>query len=204
MAGRSARRDLAARAAVAVLLTLFSVNLLQHFLQTGRLTSLLLLVSEGLVVPLTVFRRRALAVDRSTVSRATTALSIAGPPLMRAAEGPGLAPDAVTLWLTAGGLALVIAGKLALGRSFGLIPANRGVVAGGPYRIVRHPIYTGYLVTHVAFLLAHPRPWNAAIAALADLALVRRALLEERILARDTSYERYSRRVEWHLVPGVF
>ena len=42
---------------------------------------------------------------------------------------------------------LVEDGKLSLGRSFGLMPANRGVVSTGMYRLVRHPIYLGYLVT---------------------------------------------------------
>ena len=44
----------------------------------------------------------------------------------------------------------VIAGKITLGRSFGIVPANRGVVTAGR-TLVRHPIYTGYLVSHLAF-----------------------------------------------------
>jgi len=91
-----------------------------------------------------------------------------------------------------------------LGRSFGIAPANRGVVMRGPYVIVRHPIYTGYLLTHIAFLLAHPTPWNAAVLVVADSALVVRALIEERVLGADAEYQSYCRRVGWHLVPGVF
>ena len=84
------------------------------------------------------------------------------------------------------------------------MPANCGVVVGGPYAFVRHPIYGGYLVTHAAFLLAHPRPWNALIVLAADTALVVRALIEERVLSADADYQSYCRRVGWHLVPGVF
>ena len=44
-----------------------------------------------------------------------------------------------TLFGLVWGLALAgIAAKLTLGRSFGLIPANRGVVAGGPYLMFRY------------------------------------------------------------------
>jgi len=69
---------------------------------------------------------------------------------------------------------------------------------------VRHPIYTGYLITHVAFFIADPIPWNAVVILIADTALILRALMEERVLSNDVEYQGYCRRVGWHLVPGVF
>jgi protein-S-isoprenylcysteine O-methyltransferase Ste14 len=207
MAQRPSREvvtDLLARAMVGGLFALLSVNLLADFLRTGRVTGLLLLASESLVVVLTIVRRRARLVDRSVVATVTTMMSLAGPPLLRTVDGSGLAPDAVTALLSGVGLGLVIVGKLTLGRSFGVVPANRGVVVGGPYALVRHPIYTGYLITHAAFLIAHPRPWNVLIVIAADTALVVRALIEERVLSADADYQSYCRRVGWHLVPGLF
>ena len=165
---------------------------------------MLLLVSEVLIVVLTVVRRRARITDRSVAAAVTTALSLAGPPLLRAGQMPGLLPDAVTATVSALGLMLVIGGKMTLGRSFGIAPANRGIVARGPYLLMRHPIYTGYLITHVAFLVAQPTPLNLAIVLIADSALIGRALIEERVLSADVEYQAYCRRVEWHLVPGVF
>jgi protein-S-isoprenylcysteine O-methyltransferase Ste14 len=106
--------------------------------------------------------------------------------------------------VSATGLILVVAAKVTLGRSFGLIPANRGVVVEGPYKAMRHPIYAGYLVTHAAFLLGHPTLWNVSIVLVADVALVVRALLEERVLTQDPRYRRYCTAVNWHLVPGLF
>ena len=123
---------------------------------------------------------------------------------MRATEATPLATDAATAVLSALGLGLVVFGKITLGRSFGLVPANRGVVVRGPYTLVRHPIYTGYLITHIAFLIAQPTRWNACVFLLADTALVLRALMEERVLSGDLEYQQYCRRVGWHLVPGVF
>jgi protein-S-isoprenylcysteine O-methyltransferase Ste14 len=193
-----------ARAIVIVLFSLMTANLLGEFLRTGHLTGLLLLASESLVVVLTIVRRRTALVDRSAAGLVTTALSLAGPPLLRTVQGSNLAPDAITAIVSAAGLGLVIVGKLALGRSFGIAPANRGVVIRGPYVLVRHPIYAGYLLTHVAFLVAHATPWNVAVLVIADGALVMRALIEERVLSADAAYQSYCRRVGWHLVPGVF
>jgi protein-S-isoprenylcysteine O-methyltransferase Ste14 len=189
---------------VIALFSLMSANLFGDYQRTGHVTGLLLLASESLVVVLTIVRRRTSLVDRSVAGVITTAVSLAGPPLLRAFGESTLVPDQATAILSAAGLGLVILGKMALGRSFGIAPANRGVVMRGPYVVVRHPIYAGYLLTHIAFLLAHPTPWNAAVLVVADSALVIRALIEERVLGADVEYQSYCRRVGWHLVPGVF
>ena len=196
--------DLVARAIVIALFSLMSANLFSDYLRTGHVTGLMLLVSESLVVVLTIVRRRTSLVDRSADGVIATAVSLAGPPLVRAYGDSHLLPDAATAIVSAAGVMIVIIGKMALGRSFGIAPANRGVVIRGPYLLVRHPIYAGYLLTHAAFLVAHPTPWNLAVLLVADTALVVRALIEERMLGTDVKYQSYCRRVGWHLVPGVF
>jgi protein-S-isoprenylcysteine O-methyltransferase Ste14 len=197
-------RELLARATICALFTLLSVNILRGYLQTGHITGLLLLVSEFLVVVLTFARRPAGLVDRSAGATVVTLVSVVGPLLLRASDETGLLPDAATAGLLALGLVVVVVGKMTLGRSFGLVPANRGVVVAGPYAFVRHPIYSGYLVTHVAFFLAHPRIWNVALVVVSDVALIVRALVEERVLDHDASYRAYCQRVGWHFVPGLF
>ena len=196
--------DLLTRTVVGALFLLFSMNLLEDFLRTQRITGLLLLVSESLVVILTVMRRRAFLVDTSPAALAITAIALVGPPLLRAGNAPGLLPDALTALISGVAVCFVIAGKITLGRSFGIVPANRGVVDKGPYLLVRHPIYAGYLVTHLAFIAAYPRPWNIAVVLISDAALVWRALFEERLLSQDARYQAYCGRVSWHLVPGLF
>jgi len=196
--------DLISRALIVMLFTMLSINLLADFRKTGHVTGLLLLVGEALVVILTVVRRRAVQVDRSVVAGILTMLSVAGPPMLRASDVPSLVPDVATAMISAVGLGLVVIGKMALGRSFGLVPANRGIVVRGPYTVVRHPIYTGYLITHIGFFMADPTGWNAAVILTADTALILRALMEEKVLSADAEYQSYCRRVGWHLVPGVF
>jgi protein-S-isoprenylcysteine O-methyltransferase Ste14 len=196
-------RDLLARFSVGALFVLLTFNLLGEFLRTRHVTGLLLLASEALVVVLTIVRRRTSSVNPSAAARGIALVSMVGPPLLRAA-GAGVLPDAVTAAVSGAGLCLVIAGKLTLGRSFGIVAANRGVVASGPYRLVRHPIYVGYLITHVAFLAAYPTFNNIALVFVSDTALLVRAFLEERTLIADDRYRMYCNEVAWHFVPGVF
>jgi len=197
-------RELLARAAICALFTLLSVNILRSYQRTHEVTGLLLLVSEFLVVVLTFVRRRANLVDRSPGATVVTLVSVVGPLLLRASDEAGLLPDPATAALLGVGLIVVVVGKMTLGRSFGLVPANRGVVVAGPYAFVRHPIYSGYLVTHIAFILAHPHLWNIVLIAISDAALIIRALAEERVLDHDARYKEYCQRVGWHFVPGLF
>jgi protein-S-isoprenylcysteine O-methyltransferase Ste14 len=196
--------DFAARLLVGTMFAMLSFNLLGDVIHTHRLTALWLLISESLVVVLTILRRRARIVDRTAGSAFLTCASLVGPVLLRTVATGGIVPDAVTALVGSIGLIIVIAGKMTLGRSFGIAPANRGVVIAGPYTIVRHPIYTGYLLTHIAFAFAHPTIWNAAVLLFSDAALILRALHEERLLSKDDSYQSYCQRVGWHLMPGVF
>lgn len=202
-AARERTAEFAARAVTCALFVVFANQIGVEFARTGHITGLLLLVSELLVVLLTVVRRPAAVVDRALTTRVIAAVSMVGVPLIRPAGAP-LVADLITASATAAGLLLIITGKLTLGRSFGLMPANRGVVCRGIYRLVRHPIYAGYLVTHAAFLVAHPTSWNLAMLATADTALMIRAVYEERTLARDAAYADYMTRVRWRVVPGVF
>ena len=203
---RTTVADWVARIIVCLMFGALCVNILHEFQRTGHITGLMLLASESLVIVLTLARRRTTIVDRSVPAGIVTLVSVAGPPLMRADHDlvAIAAPDLLTGIVSGLALMLILSGKLTLGRSFGLVPANRGVVVQGPYSAVRHPIYSGYLVAHVAFLAAHPSTWNVVVFAIADGALIVRALMEERVLTNDASYRDYCARVSWHLIPGVF
>jgi protein-S-isoprenylcysteine O-methyltransferase Ste14 len=197
-------RELVSKVALGSLMLVFACSIWLDFSSTGRLTGTLMLVSELMVVALTIVRRRPLDVDRSWDARLVTLMSVLGPPLLRPVVTGGLVPDMATVALSSAGLGLIIAGKWSLGRSFGLMPANRGIVSSGLYRFLRHPIYAGYLVCHAGFLVAHPTLRNVALLVAADAALLVRSLYEERTLRHDERYVRYCDAVRWRVVPGVF
>jgi len=51
------------------------------------------------------------------------------------------------------GYALATFALLDLGESFGVAPANRGIVRLGVYRWLRHPMYLGYSLAEAGFIL---------------------------------------------------
>jgi protein-S-isoprenylcysteine O-methyltransferase Ste14 len=102
------------------------------------------------------------------------------------------------------GTAFGVAGVLSLNRSVGLLPANRGVRSAGAYRLVRHPLYASYLVTHLGYVGSNPSAWNVAVLAGALVAQLVRIRGEERLLSHDPEYVAYSARTRWRLVPFVF
>lgn len=195
--------ELASKIIIVVLFSSMAMRLAADAARTGHMTGMLLVASEALVVALTLFRRSAGVVDRSWEARLLTMLSTFGPPLVRPVASGG-APQSLTIAVTAVGLMVVVLGKISLGRSFGLAPANRGVVSNGMYKLVRHPIYLGYVIAHVGFVLANPALWNVVVLILADGALMVRACYEERTLATDPTYRSYLERVHWRVVPGLF
>ena len=107
-------------------------------------------------------------------------------------------------WVLSGvmGYALVLWSLLTLGSSFGIAPADRGLVMQGPYRWVRHPMYLGELVLRMSLVAASPQP-IISIALWVTLAVIQvlRASREEHIIS---GYETYARQVRFRLIPGVW
>ena len=108
------------------------------------------------------------------------------------------------LALELAGVALSQAGRIYMGRSFGVLPANRGIVSTGPFAVVRHPIYLGWVLLSLGFLLAYPSARNFALLALSIPFVAWRIRLEEEVLAADLEYRAYCARVRFRLCPGLY
>ncbi|MGH7937545.1 MAG: methyltransferase family protein [Bryobacteraceae bacterium] len=113
-------------------------------------------------------------------------------------------------WHT-GGLALVIlAAGLSLlslstiGRRFGVRPALRDLVTSGPYGFVRHPIYLSYILSDIGYNLEE---WDAVTLFLVLIgwaSIIYRIRAEERVVARHGDWPRYTSRVRYRILPGLW
>ncbi|PDS77086.1 methyltransferase [Rhizobium sp. L43] len=164
----------------------------------------LLIVSEGAAAFLILTRRSTKNASLRVFDWMVTAVGTLFPLLVVPSATQPLAPLALCGMAMALGFVLQISAKLSLRRSFGLVPANRGIKIGGPYKFVRHPMYAGYLMTHVGFFLAHPSLWNFAIYATALTAQCFRLLAEERLLSQDPAYQAFMGKTRYRLVPFLF
>ena len=87
------------------------------------------------------------------------------------------------------------------------IQTERGhaVVAAGPYRYVRHPMYAGMICYDLSVPLLLGSWWGLAVGAAMIAAVILRTALEDQTLQRELSgYEAYSRQVRYRLLPGVW
>jgi len=91
-----------------------------------------------------------------------------------------------------------------LGRSFGIVAANRGVKTRGPYRFVRHPAYTGYLICYLGYAAENPRPLNFVLLFVSTSFQLIRISEEERVLESSREYRSYREAVRYRLVPSVY
>ena len=169
----------------------------------GDTGALILAIQELSIVILLLTRRRAhVAVDGDSPPAILAWCGTILPLLLRPSS---LVPISLAMLGSAlqliGGL-FVLAATLRLGRSFGIVAANRGIQTGGLYRVVRHPIYAAYMLAFGGFVLAHPTLINAGILAGWLMVQVLRVRAEERLLMQDTRYVAYAAQVRYRLIPG--
>lgn len=197
--------DLFERFLVVGLFSWLVVRLVADYSNTGNVGSLVLLPSEGLVVLFMVIRRTSREMSRRPGDWLMAMGATCAPMLVAPRSGEGLVPVALagaTLWLM--GLLVQLHAKLTLGRSMGLVPGHRGLRLRGPYRFVRHPMYAGYLLSHIGWLLLHPTLWNLGVFGVCYALQIPRLLMEERLLSLDADYRDYQAQVRFRLIPGVF
>jgi len=131
-----------------------------------------------------------------------TLLGLGSPLLFQPAPRYRGEPVGVTLAFL--GTILVLGAFLSLNRSFGLAPQNRGIKSTGLYRLVRHPMYLGYILAETGFVVDNLSIFNLFALAVSFLFLLLRLRAEERLLETDPIYRAYTKKIRWKLIPFLF
>lgn len=124
---------------------------------------------------------------------------------------PILPHSLATFWLgftlVLAGIAMSIAARVSLGRNWsGIVTLKQDheLIRVGPYRLVRHPIYTGILVAILGTAIAQGEVRSILAVALVAVAFVHKIGVEEAFLTQEfgAAYDRYRLEVP-ALIPFV-
>ncbi len=190
----------------AAALSTFLVRALNAIYQGAELNInlILLVIGEIITVGMTLAARPASDYRINFFAVVSTAMATFYFLFVGISGGERLVPIVVTGTLQIISVVWQIAAKIYLGRSFGLMPANRGIITTGPYKIVRHPIYFGYFLNHIGFLLSTFSLYNLAIYIALYFFQAIRIWQEEDLLKKDETYAAYMQRTQYRFIPGVF
>jgi protein-S-isoprenylcysteine O-methyltransferase Ste14 len=168
---------------------------------TGSINWLGLLIVNAMFTVMYIARRDATSISFSPwiwlVAFVATCLPFAARP-------SAFAPSAaVGNLVQLAGVGAFVASMLSLRRSFGIVPANRGIRIQGLYRLVRHPLYASELLVLIGFVIANPSVWNIGLWLCECVLQFTRACAEERLLSADPIYCHYRARVKYRLIPFI-
>lgn len=118
-------------------------------------------------------------------------------------SGRALVPAVVTDNVSVVSVLADVYARLSLGRNIGFVPAQRRLVLTGPYRWVRHPIYSALFLAEACVILESFSWLNLALSLVFLGLFVVKTLMEESFLREDPAYEQYMREVRYRWIPGV-
>ncbi len=200
------RRALGRAASNLGVAAIFFLSLASQAREYHGLTDLIWMLGAGLMGILSLVRvppKSALITFSSVVA---TAFMMVTPlwmrPLPHMIAGPALLSCAIAVQFI--GMILSLGARLYLGRRFGLLPANRGIVSTGPFRLVRHPIYLGWLVLSFGFVIEYPTLRNIGLLTSILPVMIWRIALEERLLGQDPAYRPYCQATRYRVLPFIY
>jgi protein-S-isoprenylcysteine O-methyltransferase Ste14 len=187
---------------LATLYLLFAVANGRSFIENPRLSVLLIVVVETTAAVFLLIRRNPDETEHSWQTWTTTTFGTIAPFLLRPIDAT--ADIFIGQILQVAGFSMQLIALSSLNRSFGLLPAHRGVKSNGLYSWVRHPLYTAYLFTYVGYWINNQSVANAVIVVIGSAFLVMRIIYEEALLSKYADYVRYAKRIRWRLIPSVW
>jgi protein-S-isoprenylcysteine O-methyltransferase Ste14 len=190
-----------ANVVVVVFLGLLAYACYRKYHETGSINWFGLLIVNSICVTMYIARR-----DASSISQSPSLwlLAFAGTcvTLLLRPTTPTV-PFSVGSIVQLVGIVAIAASMLSLRRSYGIVPAHRGIRTGGLYNFVRHPLYASELFWMLGFVIANPSGWNIGLWLCDCVFQFSRACAEERFLSIDPIYSQYRARVKYRLIPLV-
>lgn len=194
--------ELSMKLAASISLGYFAIRTWNAYSLQNNLTFLLIFIVELITIGLVIISKPTKTRDFSIIPVLATVLGTFYFFLIALDNtNTQLISESVSSVIMIFGILWQLYAKIYLGRNFGLLPACRSVVDTGPYRIVRHPIYLGYFITHIGFLLNNFSVWNLQVLTALYVLLFCRIYYEERILSQNTQYQEYKKRTKYRFIP---
>jgi protein-S-isoprenylcysteine O-methyltransferase Ste14 len=173
----------------------------RNYHATGSMNWFGLIIVNAVFLAMFIARRDATSISSSP---SLWLLAFAGACLPLVLRPTAPAPlTAVGNLVQLAGLGAVAASLLSLRRSFGIVPAHRGIRTQGVYNLVRHPLYASELFALMGFVIANPSVLNIGLWLGECVLQYARACAEERFLSADPVYSQYRARVKYRLIPLV-
>ena len=190
------------RGALILLFVGFAWANFSHWRSTGQPSGLGATLLEGWVALLFLVRRMPDEISVRPV--AWLAAPIGSFAMLFARPTDGGLPHVPCEILQLVGVVIALVSLGTLGRSFGLVAANRGVKTFGPYKFVRHPAYLGYLLAYLGYVAENPSPANIGLLCLSTAFQLVRISEEEKLLSSDSDYRQYRASVCYRLIPRLY
>ena len=184
--------------------SVFAVEFSWAFMREPDIITALYLADQTIVILFLLFRRPAQRMSDRKVDYVVAVAGTVLPLFAVPSSGQSVAPIAFCAALAMTGILLHLSAKLSLRRSFGIVAADRGIKVEGPYRFIRHPMYLGYMLVHLALVLAGPLLWNIILFGISWTLLVLRIAAEERVLGYNEVYAAFQRKTRFRLIPGIY
>ena len=194
-------RSIAINVAMVVLLALFVLSNIKAYDTTGNIGYVLVAINMGLYVGLYAIRERAEASSSSPLDWGVAFSAAFIGTLLRPATPLNIGIGDTLIGI---GIATNIVSVLFLNRSLSLVPGIRTIKMAGPYRLLRHPMYSSEIVVMIGYLLVNLSVINTAIVLSNIVLMLVRIDREELFLSRNAGYRAYATKTRWKLLPFVY
>jgi len=111
---------------------------------------------------------------------------------------------AVSTMFILGGMAFAVYALLYLGRSVSVMAEARHLVTGGPYRLIRHPLYLGEGIASIGAVMQFFSPWALLLFAALIACQLYRMHREEQVLAGSFPEYAAYKNATWRVLPGLY